>query len=120
MSEWYDLAEKRRRSESGKVQGTKELAMKSAVMTALLDFCRQDAEFAQAVAQGGSFPDCMKAVAKGVGSSISDIDAYKKAVSFYFPGAGITVRMTIDLCASVEDAPHPDGPGIVLDLRDFL
>lgn len=120
MSEWYDLAEKRLKAEAGKVDGPKENHMKSAVMTALLDFCRQDAEFAQAVAQGGSFQDCMKAVAKGVGIHIPDIDAYRRAVSFYFPGAGITVRMTIDLCASVQGAPHPDGPGIVLDLKDFL
>lgn len=41
-------------------------AMKSEVGKALQDFCRQDAEFAQAVAQGGSFAGCMKAVAKGV------------------------------------------------------
>ena len=47
--------------------------MKADVGAALKEFCRQDAEFAQAVAQGGSFDDCMKAVAKGVkGSGISD------------------------------------------------
>lgn len=39
-------------------------AMKSAVRSALEEFCRQDDEFAQAVAQGGSFADCMTAVAK--------------------------------------------------------
>ena len=94
--------------------------MAPAVKEALLDFCRQDEEFAQAVAQGGSFQDCMAAVAKGVGNSISDLDAYKRAVSFYFPGAGIRVKMEIDLCHSVKDVPHIDGPGIVLNLADFL
>ena len=39
-------------------------AMKEAVQKALLDFCRQDDEFAQAVVQGGSFTDCMAAVGK--------------------------------------------------------
>lgn len=39
-------------------------AMKEAVQKALLDFCRQDDEFAQAVVQGGSFTDCMTAVGK--------------------------------------------------------
>ncbi len=40
--------------------------MKDAVRTALEEFCRQDAEFAQAVAQGGSFAECMKAVERAM------------------------------------------------------
>ena len=108
--------------------GQKEKVMAPAVAKVLEDFCRQDAEFAQAVAQGGSFKDCMHAVAKGVGGSISDIDAYKKAVQFYFPGAEIRVQMQIDLigAAAGEIAtsavpPRDDsGRGIVLNLEDFL
>ena len=46
---------------------------------ALLEFCRQNEEFAQAVAQGGSFQECMKAVAQGVGNCISDLEAYRRA-----------------------------------------
>ena len=120
MSTFFEQAEKRLKEESKKVSGAKEKAMASAVRDALLDFCRQDEEFAQAVAQGGSFQDCMATVAKGVGNSISDLEAYRRAVSFYFPGAGIRMKMEIDLCDSVKDAPHIDGPGIVLDLADFL
>lgn len=113
------------------VKGSKERAMAGAVAEALRSFCRQEAEFAQAVDQGGSFADCMAAVAKGVGSSISDIDAYKKAVGFYFPGAKIQVQMTIDLIGDAakakpaeEQTPalqvvKPAGP-FVLDLDDFL
>lgn len=117
---WYAQAQARLKNEFGSIKGSKESAMKSAVRDALLEFCHQDEEFAQAVVQGGSFGDCMAAVAKGVGSSISDMEAYKRAVAFYFPGAGINMRMTIDLCDSVKDVPHPAGPGIVLDLNDFL
>lgn len=104
-------------------------AMKADVGAALKDFCHQDAEFAQAVAQGGSFADCMRAVAKGVkGNSISDMKAFGLAVEFYFPGAGIEVTMNIDLCASVKDAagasPRPTasdgGKGVVIDLSDFF
>ena len=120
MSTFFAQAEKRLKEESKHVAGTREKVMSPAVKDALLDFCRQDEEFAQAVAQGGSFKDCMAAVAKGVGNSISDLDAYKRAVSFYFPGAGIRVKMEIDLCHSVKDVPHIDGPGIVLNLADFL
>lgn len=78
--------------------GNKERAMLSAVYETLISFCRQDEEFAQAVVQSEkTLSDCLKAVAAGVGTSISDLDAYKKAVQFYFPGADIKCTMTIDL-----------------------
>lgn len=110
--------------------GQKEKVMAPAVAAALQDFCRQDAEFAQAVAQGGSFKDCMTAVARGVGGSISDVDAYKKAVQFYFPGAEIRVQMSIDLvgAAAGDEIATSAAPtrndnesrGIVLNLEDFF
>ena len=102
MENYKDSAIRKLRDGLKDVKGQKEGAMKQAVCDALEEFCRQDAEFAQAVVQGGSFPDCMKAVAKGVGSSISDLEAYVRAVRFYFPGAGIDVQMRIDLTADVD------------------
>lgn len=117
---FYDQATIKLRKEIDAVNGTKEAAMKKAVMDALLEFSEQDEEFARAIVEGGSFKDCMAAVAKGVAGSISDLEAYKRAVAFYFPGAGINVTMKIDLCDSVKDAPHPDGPGILVDLSDFF
>ena len=66
----------------------------------------------------------MAAVAKKVtGGAISDMEAFGEAVRFYFPGAGIDVKMTIDLCASVRDkgeAAPTKAPGVVLDLSDFF
>lgn len=96
-------------------------ATKADVGAALKDFCHQDAEFAQAVAQGGSFADCMRAVAKGVkGNSISDMKAFGLAVEFYFPGAGIEVTMRVNLCASVEAKPLPKPEGPVIDLSAWF
>lgn len=105
--------------------GRMETAMAKAVSNVLQDFCKQDPEFAQAVAQGGSFKDCMHAVAKGVGNSISDLDAYKKAVRFYFPGADISVQMAIDLIGDAaksrpERVQETKPTGIILKLEDFF
>lgn len=99
--------------------------MKQRTHDTLVDFCRQDEEFAQAVVQGGSFSDCMAAVAKKVNGNtgISDMEAYGEAVRFYFPGAGIQVTMKIDLCASVrkdEPAPADKPDGLLIDLSDFF
>lgn len=120
MSIWYEQAKEKLEQGGKEVKGHKEGAMKAAVKTALLDFCRQDEEFAQAVVQGGSFPECMAAVAKGVGNSISDLDAYKRAVSFYFPGAAVSMIMRIDLCGSVRGEEPEEDNVLRLSFDDFL
>lgn len=114
------------------IKGSREKAMAAPVAAALQNFCKQDAEFAQAVAQGGSLAECMTAVAKGVGNYISDLDAYKKAVAFFFPGAKIRMQMTIDLIGDAalpapeeQAAPmlqvyKPEKNELVLNLEDFL
>lgn len=88
--------------------GKKETAMRSAVLAALKNFCGQSEEFSQAIVQNSkTFSDCMAAVAAGTGSSISDMDAYKKAVHFYFPGADIKCTMTIDLIGAAASETPP-------------
>lgn len=65
MSEFRQKAIDKLAEEAKNVKFNKYgMAMKSAVRSALEEFCRQDDEFAQAVVQGGSFADCMTAVAK--------------------------------------------------------
>lgn len=66
---------------------------------ALMEFCRQEPEFEQAIMQSGkSFDDCLAAITKGIGQSISDLEVYSRAVKFYFPVAAVRFHMTIDLC----------------------
>lgn len=120
MSEWTAKAAARLEDEckSGKFDKYGS-AMKEAVQKALLDFCRQDDEFAQAVVQGGSFTDCMTAVGKKVkNGSISDLDAYSTAVGFYFPGAKISFEMRIELCE--HDGAHSFSDALLVDLSAFL
>lgn len=95
--------------------------MQAQVHGALADFCRQDEEFAQAVVQGGTFEECMKAVAKNCGSGISDLEAFRRAARFYFPGAEVRFQMSIDLCgrdAADGEAQGQGGP-VLLNLEDF-
>lgn len=123
MSDFYEEAKKK--LANGAVSADRKASlMAPAVKEALLSFAAQDGEFAQAVVQGGSFKDCMDAVARGVGNSISDLDAYRKAVRFYFPGAEIRMHMSIDLIGAARGAGSETGEGqkkgIILDLEDFL
>lgn len=129
MSEFREKAIEKLGKEEKHVSGTKERAMLKDVRSALIDFCRQDEEFAQAVVQGGTLADCLKSVAQGTGSSISDLEAYQKAVQFYFPGAKVRFQMSIDLtgAAAEEKANEPQKhdadtkpAGILLDFTQFL
>lgn len=128
---FYEQAAEKLKKEFGSVTGQKEGDMKAAVRDALLQFAKQDEEFAQAIVQGGSFKDCMAAVAKGVGSSISDLEACEKATRFYFPGSRVRFEMHVDLIGEAADtssaaaaAPSPQGEGkesgLVIDLSAFL
>ena len=127
MSGYRDEALKKLRegSKSGRYDKRAEV-MKDAVRAALENFCSQEDEFAQAVVQGGSFADCMEKVARGITNSISDLEAYKRAVQFYFPGADIRMTMTIDLIGAAAEEPkqevkEPEKPsGLVLDFTEFL
>jgi hypothetical protein len=120
--DYFDLAKEKLDAGRAKRMDWYGEAMKGSVHDALLEFCRQDEEFAQAVAQGGSFADCMKAVSKCVkGNAIRDAEAWGAAVKFYFPGAGIRVEMRIDLCASVRtEDTAPKTSGKIIDLSDFF
>lgn len=95
-------------SELKNVKGQKEAAVSKAVAETLIGFSNQDEEFAQAIVQSEkTLNDCLTAVMKNVRTSISDIEVYRRAVQFYFPGAGINFTMRINLSASVEDKPEP-------------
>lgn len=70
------------------------------VARALASFI-ENPEFADAVVAKGDtgFSECLEAVTKGIGVSISDIEVYRRAANFYFPGCGVRFKMEIDLAA---------------------
>ena len=123
---FYEEAEKKLRAALPGVKGSREGAIKGAVLEALLNFAKQEPEFAQAIAQGGSFADCMQAVCKGVTTSISDLEAYRRAAAFYFPGADVRFEMHIDLAGAAgagerdEKSAESGRGGLIIDLADFL
>lgn len=117
MSGFYEKAKEK--LEGGAVSTDRRASvMAPAVKDALLSFCHQNEEFAEAVVQGGSFKDCMDAVAKNCGNALSDLEAYKRAAGFYFKGADVQMQLTIRLAGDPEK-PMERKP-IVLDLEDFL
>lgn len=89
--------------QSKEVKGMKETAVAGETAKALISFCKQDEEFAQAVVQSDkTFGEACKYAVKDCKNSISDIEVYRKAVEFYFPGATVEMIMKVDLCGSVK------------------
>ena len=71
-------------------------AVFGAVRDAMIGFCEQQAELADAVfQQEKTLGECCEQIMKGCGNSISDIEVYAKAVAFYFPGAKVEMKMTV-------------------------
>lgn len=96
----------------------KARAVKDAVADSLKMFCEQDEEFAQAIVQTDkTLSDCCESIMKKTGNSVSDIEVYKRAVNFYFAGADIKVKMTIDLIGS---AAEEKGKVIELTFDDLF
>ena len=60
-------------------KGKRENAVKKAVCEQIFSFCEQNEEFFQAVKDSGKgLEDCCKAIMDGVGSSISDLEVYRR------------------------------------------
>ena len=120
MNEYLKLAEEKLTKEFNEGKFSQHAkAVSEEVLEAITSFAKQEEEFAQAIVQcDKTFAECCAAVVKDVHGYISDIEAYKRAVQFYFPGAGIRFEMKIDLCASVNSAE----PSKTLDisLMDLL
>lgn len=90
------------------IKGRYQQAIAGETAKALTLFCGQEQEFEQAIEQSGkTFQECLDTVVKGIGTSSSDINVYRRAARFYFEGAEIHFSMTIDLCGDVRSTP-PD------------
>ena len=94
------------------------------VLEALVAFCKQNSEFSQAVMQSDkTIGECISAATHGVTTALSDIETYRRAVNFYFPGAEIRFTMTIDLGDngfSNAPAEPPKSTGLQLSLDELL
>lgn len=95
------------------------------VLTALKEFCGQNAEFAQAVVQSSrDLKGCIEGTVAGAEGSISDIEVYRRAAAYYFDGASVSFVMKIEIGAATantmaEPVPAPN-EGLQISLDDLL
>jgi hypothetical protein len=103
------------------IEGAVQRAIAEETAKALMHFCGQEPEFQQAVEQSDkTFQQCLDAVAKGVGGSISDLKAYQKAADFYFPGCKVHFWMSIDLIGDAGETEPLKKPEITMSKKNNL
>ncbi len=94
-----DALEKLDKESKAEIKDRYGKVIKTYVYNAVSGFCAQNETFAHAVVDGGSLQDCIKHCTEGLheNTGISDIDVYRRAVQFYFPGATVDFKISIAL-----------------------
>lgn len=106
-----------------KIVGDIQRVIAEPTAKALQEFCRQEPEFQQAIEQSDkTFQACLDHVARKYAGEkgVSDPDVFQTAARFYFPTAGIRLRMEIDLCADTGAAPKPQKETLSVSLDELL
>ncbi len=97
--DWRAKAKEKLEAEDKLFMGSRSAqTVQSYVLRALLSFADQEPRFAEVVCNTKrTFSECCAAVVHNAGEVLSDLDAYRKAVQFYFPNAEISFVMNIKL-----------------------
>lgn len=110
--DWRAKAKEKLEAEDKQFRGSREaMAVESYVLRTLLSFVEQEPRFAEVICgTTRTFSECCAAVVHGAGEMISDLDAYRKAVQFYFPNAEIAFVMNIKLTGAAPTAEEMQKP----------
>ena len=93
----------------------------SSVREMLVDFCYQSSVFAGAIVDcKKTLAECCETIMKKCGSSISDLEVYRRAVQFYFPGAEIEYQMRIKVNPFEKETKEASEGVKTLSLLDIL
>ena len=96
--DWRAKAKEKLEAEDKLFKGRAAASVQSYVLRALLNFADQEPRFAEVVCNTErTFSECCAAVVHNAGEVLSDLEAYRKAVQFYFPNAEISFSMNINL-----------------------
>ena len=89
--DWRAKAKTKLEGENKAFKGSREArAVRDYILKTLIYFADQEPRFAEVVCNTKrTFSECCAAVVHNAGGMISDLDAYRRAVQFYFPNAEV-------------------------------
>ena len=117
--DWRAKAKEKLEAEDKLFKGGRAAAsVQSYVLRALLNFADQEPRFAEVVCNTErTFSECCAAVVHNAGEVLSDLEAYRKAVQFYFPNAEISFSID-DEAKSIEQLAALEGVSTRQAYRD--
>ena len=106
--DWRAKAKAKLEDENKAFKGGREAqAVRDYILKTLIYFADQEPRFAEVVCNTKrTFSECCAAVVHNAGGMISDLDAYRRAVQFYFPNAEVEFIMNVKLTGA---APAAEG-----------
>lgn len=106
--DWRTKAKEKLEAEDKLFKGGRAAAsVQSYVLRALLNFADQEPRFAEVVCNTErTFSECCAAVVHNAGEVLSDLEAYRKAVQFYFPNTSKSSRSFTRLDEDKEKEAH--------------
>lgn len=111
-----NLAVEKLKNEAEKTSG-KYPEVRKGVLDALIHFCNQSEIFAKVVYETDkTFRTCLDVVLHNHGNCLSDIEAYRRSVLFYFDNADVSFEMIIHL----PEEQQKSKPAVILNLFDIL
>lgn len=89
-------------------------SVQSYVLRTLLSFVDQEPRFAEVVCNTQrTFSECCAAVVHNAGEVLSDLEAYRRAVQFYFPNAEISFTMGVKLTGAPPTEAEMQAPATI-------
>lgn len=113
--DWRAKAKAKLEDENKAFKGGREAqAVRKYILKTLICFTDQEPRFAEVVCNTKrTFSECCAAVVHNAGGMISDLDAYRRAVQFYFPNAEVEFIMNVKLTGAAPTADEMQKPASI-------
>ena len=113
--DWRAKAKAKLEDENKAFKGGREAqAVRDYILKTLIYFADQEPRFAEVVCNTKrTFSECCAAVVHNAGGMISDLDAYRRAVQFYFPNAEVEFIMNVKLTGAAPTADEMQKPASI-------
>lgn len=110
--DWRAKAKTKLEDENKAFKGSREArAVRDYILKTLICFADQEPRFAEVICNTKrTFSECCAAVVHNAGGMISDLDAYRRAVQFYFPHAEVEFMMNVKLTGSAPTKEEMQSP----------
>ena len=110
--DWRSKAKEKLEKEDKDFKGSWEAkAVREYILKTLIRFADQEPRFAEVVCNTTrTLSECCAAVVHNAGRALSDLDAYRRAVQFYFPNAEVEFVMNVKLTGSAPTKAEMESP----------